>query len=56
MPLSEYFSGKGKKVMDSMKSQYGSEKGKKVFYATANKKKKKGGAGHSNPEKMFGRK
>jgi hypothetical protein len=28
--------------MDSMKETYGAEKGKKVFYATANKGKKKG--------------
>lgn len=55
MPISEYFSGKGKKVMDKMSKQYGEKKGKQVFYATANKKKK-GGVGHSNPDKMFGRK
>jgi hypothetical protein len=40
MPLSRYFSGKGEKVMASMSKQYGSEKGKRVFYATANKRKK----------------
>jgi len=43
MPVSEYFSGRGKKVMESMISQYGEKKGKQVFYATANKKKKKPG-------------
>jgi len=37
MPLSKYFGGHGKKVMADMKARYGSEKGKKVFYATANK-------------------
>ena len=37
MPLSDYFKGHGKKVADAMKKTYGSEKGKKVFYATANK-------------------
>lgn len=39
MPISEYYSGKGKKVMASMKKRYGSKKGKRVFYATANKRK-----------------
>ena len=39
MPLSKYFKGSGAKVMRSMKEQYGEEKGKSVFYATANKKK-----------------
>lgn len=42
MPLSKYFSGSGEKVMKNMKKEYGEEKGKKVFYATANKRKKKG--------------
>ena len=41
-PLSKYFAGKGKKVMHNMQEEYGEEKGKSVFYATANKKKKKG--------------
>lgn len=39
MPVKEYFKGKGDKVMEAMKKQYGSKKGKQVFYATANKKK-----------------
>ena len=39
MPLDKYFHGKGKKVMDEMKRQYGDEKGEQVFYATANKRK-----------------
>ena len=30
---------KGKKVLKSMKKQYGSEKGKQVFYASKNKGK-----------------
>ena len=41
---------KGKKILGSMKNQYGSEKGESVFYASANKgvitgveKRKKGG-------------
>ena len=42
MPVNRYFEGKGEKVMHSMKETYGAEKGKKVFYATANKNKKKG--------------
>lgn len=33
MPLTK----KGKKIMSSMKSQYGEKKGKKVFYASKNK-------------------
>jgi len=41
MPISKYFHGKGKKVMKSMKKTYGKEKGKSVFYATANKAMKK---------------
>jgi len=39
MPLSKYFKGKGEKVMSAIKKTYGTEKGKKVFYALANKKK-----------------
>lgn len=39
MPLSKYFKGKGEKVMAGMKEQYGEEKGERVFYATANKRK-----------------
>jgi hypothetical protein len=38
MPISEYYKGSGEKVMASMKERYGEEKGKRVFYATANKK------------------
>lgn len=41
MPLSKYFKGKGDKVMEAMKKQYGSKKAKQVFYATANSKKNK---------------
>lgn len=33
MPLNE----KGKKIMASMKAQYGEEKGEQVFYASRNK-------------------
>lgn len=49
MPLDKYFSGKGAKVMDNMKEQYGSKKGKSVFYATANKQKGKKGKGKKPP-------
>ena len=35
MPLNT----KGKKIMKSMKKQYGKKRGKQVFYATLNKKK-----------------
>ena len=41
MPLSEHYGGKGAKIMSAMKNKYGSEKGKQVFYATENKRKKK---------------
>ena len=34
--------GKGESVMRGMKARYGSEKGERVFYATANKMKNKG--------------
>lgn len=37
MPVKEYFKGSGSKVMSKMKSKYGDEKGKSIFYATANK-------------------
>jgi hypothetical protein len=33
MPLNK----KGKKIMSAMKKSYGAEKGKQVFYASANK-------------------
>jgi len=35
MPLNQ----KGKKIMKSMKAQYGDKKGEQVFYATKNKGK-----------------
>jgi len=38
MPLNK----KGKKIMSSMKEQYGDKKGKAVFYASINKGKIKG--------------
>ena len=38
MPLNT----KGKKIMKSMKKQYGKKKGKTVFYASKNKGKIKG--------------
>ncbi len=41
MPISKYFNGNGEKVMANMTKEYGAKKGKSVFYATANKKKKK---------------
>lgn len=40
MPLSKYFKGHGDEVMAAMKKEYGTKKGKSVFYATANKKKR----------------
>ena len=38
MPLNK----KGKKIMKSMKDQYGKQPGEQVFYASLNKKKIKG--------------
>ena len=38
MPLTK----KGKKIMRSMKKQYGKKRGEQVFYATKNKGKIKG--------------
>jgi hypothetical protein len=38
VPVSEYFKGSGNKVMRSMQERYGEEGGKRVFYATANKR------------------
>lgn len=42
MPVSDYYKGSGEKVMHNMVKEYGAKKGKKVFYATVNKKKKEG--------------
>jgi len=39
MPVSRYFHGHGREVMKNMLKEYGSEKGKRIFYATANKNK-----------------
>jgi hypothetical protein len=36
MPLSKYFKGKGEQVMSDMQDRYGADKGKQVFYGTAN--------------------
>lgn len=41
MPVSKYYKGHGDQVMSNMKREYGSDEGKRVFYATANKKKMK---------------
>jgi hypothetical protein len=38
MPISSYYKGHGEEVMDNMVKQYGAEKGKRVFYATAAKR------------------
>jgi len=38
MPLNK----KGKKIISSMKKQYGKKRGEQVFYASLNKKKIKG--------------
>ena len=41
MPVSRYYKGHGEEVMDDMTDRYGAEKGKRVFYATANKRKQR---------------
>ena len=38
MPVKEYFKGEGESVLRDMQKRYGSEAGKRVFYATAQKK------------------
>ena len=52
MPLTK----KGKKIMSSMVHEYGSKKGKQVFYASRNKGKisgvDRGFYGHRNPAAM----
>ena len=50
MPIEEYYKGSGREVMRSMKERYGEEGGKRVFYATANKR------GMNRPGKKGGRK
>jgi hypothetical protein len=39
MPISKHYKGHGDEVMSSMKKTYGSEKAKRVFYATENAQK-----------------
>lgn len=38
MPLSEYFKGDGRKVLADFVKRYGEKRGKRLFYATANKR------------------
>ena len=47
MPISRYFKGHGEEVMKNMAKQYGEEKGKRVFYATANARGEKPGKSKS---------
>ena len=46
MPLNK----KGKKIMSSMKKQYGKKRGEQVFYASLNKKKIKGVKKHNGKD------
>lgn len=41
MPVNEYFGGHGEEVMAQMRGKHGSKEGKRIFYATANKKKQR---------------
>lgn len=50
MPLSK----SGKKVLGNMKKQYGSKKGKSVFYASMNKKKKGSSKWHEESGEVMG--
>jgi hypothetical protein len=50
MPLNTHFKGKGEQVMKSMVKEYGSTKGKSVFYATDNKRK----SAKPKPKHSFG--
>ena len=45
-PVSGYYGGHGEAVMSNMTKEYGAEKGKRVFYATANKRKMKPPVSH----------
>lgn len=38
MPTSEYYKGHGDEVMSNMTKEYGPDKGKRVFYAIANRR------------------
>lgn len=38
MPVKRYYKGKGRSVLTKMRKRYGSKKGTRVFYATANKR------------------
>ena len=38
VPLSEYFKGDGRKVLADFVKRYGEKRGKRIFYATANKR------------------
>lgn len=51
MPLSK----SGEKVMGNMADEYGEEKGKKVFYASINKKKKGSEKWHDKGKKFTAR-
>lgn len=47
MPVGEYFEGHGSKVMSSMQRKHGDKAGKRIFYATANKRGMKPAAGRA---------
>lgn len=54
-PIDAYFHGKGKKVLANMEDEYGKDKGKRVFYALANKKGEKPDAKAKAGTKSAGR-
>lgn len=42
MPLSTHYDGHGTQVMRDMRNRYGTERGKRIFYATENARKDHG--------------
>ena len=51
MPISEYYGGKGERVMRTMQKRYGKKAGERVFYATANARHLKPGGGSKKKSK-----
>ena len=41
MPLNKYFGGHGASVMKDLQAKHGKKQGERIFYATANKKKRR---------------
>lgn len=53
MPVEAYYQGHGRKVMAQMKRKHGEKAGKRIFYATANKRGQgPRGSGPFTPEEL----